>query len=973
MMLRKITDNYYTVCIINNLIMDKLKNKYGFNGKNIVVLNNEKVLQDSNIVELQKNNFYDIIHPDKSYVYSILPSGKFIVSETKTKLEIGTKHLLQSVSENHNVITAGELRRSNNEIIFNRLTGSFYHPLQPTDYKIFLKQILNFCGILDEQIKFSDDEIKSTFDLLPEHEQDKFLDDFWKELCFQNKGNYVRYISNIGLDANTFCNPRWDIKNVQDVKKVGNSICDIVGPHNLGNISQSITYEQPIKYGNIAKLGWTSNYDKEETLLCLDTPGAFPNDNGYMYGEMYNPQYCDHDEYPPTKENNILRIISFNLHNFHAVCAKGIKKDPDHTIKYIDSFKPDILLFQEYVPYIPINQDKTQYTKCNSVVPMRVDFSYVDTKLSNLGYTYNVKTNDFEYGEKPFMKSTFMGKAIYTKNEIVNVDHRVLGATNDNKDRGYLRIIYNIPNTKVYILIYNVHLTVFNQQYTMQELTYLLNVIDVERKFYGIENVIIMGDFNNTPFKNQIDAFMQQYHNNPGDHVSAFQLMHNDFELLNDETPSGFNQGNFTLDLVWVNKTFKNYFDIHNVRNNEKYKIIYKTLNSDHYPAILDIQLKYNYDNSLPIYNNNFTNIYNKIQHYINNNMIKLSTLDFTRMIIAPHKILGQGTSGNYPISLSYLDLQCVLKLYGYHKNYISSSSGKILCPYPPPSQKILKNSLVHPSDIELFTYEKIVTPLILNKNTPNLLCSYSKAFYFTRNKLKNTPLCASMLGNKIATFLCDNNPEFYNHYGYIMLEAGASTCGNIYSQFNNNEISQKAIIFEILYTLFVLYKYVKFQHLDFHSENCLMVNDVNYSNNTNKFYIYQYNNKNYYIPVLSHIPKIFDFDRSVFEGVKNPTIEQKKPQGRYQAEDRDDSNRFFRSIYSQSANSIKQWIDTMYNKTLNKNVVDGFVMGEAKDWPNPTQLLNTNFFDYFTLVPKSCHIVDKYQCTNFPNKPTLY
>ena len=113
---------------------------------------------------------------------------------------------------------------------------------------------------------------------------------------------------------------------------------------------------------------------------------------------------------------------------------------------------------------------------------------------------------------------------------------------------------------------------------------------------------------------------------------------------------------------------------------------------------------------------------------------------------------------------------------------------------------------------------------------------------------------------------------------------------------------------------------------------------------------------KNYYLSLMPYIPKIFDFDRSVIENVKNPMVEARIPHNYYQAEDRDDPNRFLRSIYDSSKPNVKKWIDNMYNGKLNNPdggtiTGSGFVLGKASNWPNAFTLLTESFFDEFKII----------------------
>lgn len=321
-------------------------------------------------------------------------------------------------------------------------------------------------------------------------------------------------------------------------------------------------------------------YNATETLLCFENDQAFQGDNAYRntinhYGKT---KYCR--EEIPIKQSECLRILSFNVHNFHMICNDQIKKNPQHTIDYISRCQPDLILLQEYVPYININDNINNYKNCPATMKIPVDFTYIDTKMIQYGFSESVKCNDFELVDKPYHKNIFMGKAIYTKEPIINATTRILGNIKGiNRDRSYLRIIYKIPNQNIYMLVYTVHLTFFNSSATHAEIKTLMDVIKQEQEFYKIDNVLIIGDFNNSPFNNSIFD----------------SLKSNKYSLLNDNAVSAFNQNTSTgetIDLVWVNDKFINNFDICNPKNPSGYKVIYQSNVSDHYPIVLDIKPK---------------------------------------------------------------------------------------------------------------------------------------------------------------------------------------------------------------------------------------------------------------------------------------------------------------------------------------------------------------------------------------------
>lgn len=362
--------------------------------------------------------------------------------------------------------------------------------------------------------------------------------------------------------------------------------------------------------------------------------------------------------------------------------------------------------------------------------------------------------------------------------------------------------------------------------------------------------------------------------------------------------------------------------------------------------------------------NNKMFEQYETVKQNIKNGNIKSTCNDIFNTDILG-EILSPGKSGNYLIQRKFNNFKYLLKIYKYRKTY------EIDPPYdfPNPLNKKYKGN--HPSDIELLIYQKVASPLIINKNTQNIMISLIKPVRCTFDDIKKSKLCCKMFNiPKIENAICNYDNSFYNLFSFILTEFGSVDAKTFYQ--DCNEECQIAIIFEILYTLYVMYDFIKFQHFDFHKYNWRGVDDLNYDKNVRKYYIYNFQNTKYYLPVMPYIPKIIDFDRSVIEGINNPMVDAVKNNGRYQGEDRDDPNRFLRSMYEYSCPNIQKWIDKQYNNTLLKPkdgvIKNKFLYGKAIHWPNAEKLLRTTLFNKLKTSSNGI-IIDEFSDKNYPNK----
>jgi hypothetical protein len=71
------------------------------------------------------------------------------------------------------------------------------------------------------------------------------------------------------------------------------------------------------------------------------------------------------------------------------------------------------------------------------------------------------------------------------------------------------------------------------------------------------------------------------------------------------------------------------------------------------------------------------------------------------------------------------------------------------------------------------------------------------------------------------------------------------------------SNLQWKVIVFQMIYTIYIMQVYFKLMHNDFHYGNILIDNTIKKGG----YYVYKVNNKVYYIPNTGILPKLFDFE----------------------------------------------------------------------------------------------------------------
>ena len=171
-------------------------------------------------------------------------------------------------------------------------------------------------------------------------------------------------------------------------------------------------------------------------------------------------------------------------------------------------------------------------------------------------------------------------------------------------------------------------------------------------------------------------------------------------------------------------------------------------------------------------------------------------------------------------------------------------------------------NSLEVENDI----YEKVISKLILNKNTPNVIMyigTYKYKNYIKYlSQYKNKSKIYNKLLNKINKinniYNIDNNIYNINDVNLLIIEQGEQS---LYSLFKTirNKYHIFTIIYQIVYTL-KCFEEIGLMHHDLHHKNILIdtIDCTKY-----KYYDNINNHNKYKILNIKYLIKIFDFDHS--------------------------------------------------------------------------------------------------------------
>lgn len=185
-------------------------------------------------------------------------------------------------------------------------------------------------------------------------------------------------------------------------------------------------------------------------------------------------------------------------------------------------------------------------------------------------------------------------------------------------------------------------------------------------------------------------------------------------------------------------------------------------------------------------------------------------------------------------------------------------------------------NDIFHPLNIELQII-KYTQKILDDDLTPNLI-----------RVIGNDMLCKNGK-NQVINLLnmkCESFPSVWacgptlvnwsNYFDDVRLQIVEFASGGIFSENTFAKMDDKYFIemlFQIFYTVAILYHKHKIIHFDIKGGNILFCNDPQYDKNKDEYYEYNFNGISFYIKIREIIPKIWDYDASFYENIKNPFI----------------------------------------------------------------------------------------------------
>lgn len=213
------------------------------------------------------------------------------------------------------------------------------------------------------------------------------------------------------------------------------------------------------------------------------------------------------------KNNNILRVCTFNVHQFVSRCNQGdnplfgenlnMFEMPRNINKFINLFKEidaDVLCLQEVVP---ISKDQILLDLVDNKDVRKLNFDYLNELMSKIGYKYKViySTNYGNFTKNESHDYYFNANAIYSKFEFLNESAFELFI---NRNISFIDIKFKNKN----ITIGNTHL--LPHEYESDKIPKETNIIvkqnevinEIIEKNIKNENLILCGDFNLNIYEN---------------------------------------------------------------------------------------------------------------------------------------------------------------------------------------------------------------------------------------------------------------------------------------------------------------------------------------------------------------------------------------------------------------------------------------------------------------------------------------
>jgi hypothetical protein len=168
-----------------------------------------------------------------------------------------------------------------------------------------------------------------------------------------------------------------------------------------------------------------------------------------------------------------------------------------------------------------------------------------------------------------------------------------------------------------------------------------------------------------------------------------------------------------------------------------------------------------------------------------------------------------------------------------------------------------------HPCNLENIIL-KDLTENIVNKDiSPHI------AYYLGTQKVNNKSKALKMLNLK--RLEVENKIRTHSNMLISEFVSGGSLDNWIYDIYENDkEITDdqwKSIVFQLLYTIAIIQHYYRMMHNDFHYGNILIDDSIKPSG----YFVYEINNKKFYLKNTGVIPKLWDFEFSMVYSDKIP------------------------------------------------------------------------------------------------------
>ena len=158
-----------------------------------------------------------------------------------------------------------------------------------------------------------------------------------------------------------------------------------------------------------------------------------------------------------------------------------------------------------------------------------------------------------------------------------------------------------------------------------------------------------------------------------------------------------------------------------------------------------------------------------------------------------------------------------------------------------------------HPCNLENLVLKELTDKLVNTNISPHI------TYYLGTQKISNKSKALKMLNLK----RLEVEDKIRTHSNMLISEfvEGGSLDNWVFDVYENDkEITDnqwKSIVFQLIYTIFIIQRYYKMMHNDFHYGNILIDNSIKASG----YLVYDIDDKRFYIKNTGIIPKLWDFE----------------------------------------------------------------------------------------------------------------